>query len=70
MVMSLRCLVLGHGDVVVRAPERLYLRCDYCGRETAGWTLTRRDRQREGRRQTVSERMLPRERRPEEKIAA
>lgn len=40
MLTSLRRLVLGHDDVVVRAPGRLFLRCGHCARETSGWTLT------------------------------
>jgi hypothetical protein len=39
MSISIRCLLLGHDDSMVRAPERLRLRCDHCGRETSGWTL-------------------------------
>ena len=39
MGFSIRCLLLGHDDSMVRAPERLRLRCDHCGRETPGWTL-------------------------------
>jgi hypothetical protein len=41
MRFSLRCLLLGHDDWVVRSPERLRLRCDHCWRETPGWELTR-----------------------------
>ena len=41
MSFSIKCLLLGHDDSMVRAPERLWLRCDHCGRETAGWTLAR-----------------------------
>jgi hypothetical protein len=41
MSFSIRCLLLGHDDSMVRAPERLSLRCDHCGRETSGWTLAR-----------------------------
>ncbi len=40
MLFSLRCLLLGHDDWYVRSPERLKLRCEHCGRETPGWTLT------------------------------
>jgi hypothetical protein len=36
------CQIAGHDDRVVRAPDRLRLRCDYCGRATAGWTLSSR----------------------------
>ena len=41
MLFSMRCLLLGHDDWMVRSPERLRLRCDHCRRETPGWTLTR-----------------------------
>ena len=41
MRFSMRCLLLGHDDWLVRSPERLRLRCDHCSRETPGWTLTR-----------------------------
>jgi hypothetical protein len=34
------CLVAGHDDRVIRAPDRLQLRCDHCGRTTAGWELS------------------------------
>ena len=49
MRFSMRCLLLGHEDWMVRSPERLRLRCDHCRRETPGWALTRR----EGRRAPV-----------------
>jgi hypothetical protein len=41
MSFSLWCLIFGHDDMMVRAPERLRLRCDHCGRETPGWSLGR-----------------------------
>ena len=41
MYFSIKCLLLGHDDSMVRAQERLWLRCDHCGRETAGWKLDR-----------------------------
>jgi hypothetical protein len=34
------CLIAGHDDRVIRAPQRLQLRCDRCGRTTAGWELS------------------------------
>ena len=43
MLFSMRCLLLGHDDWLVRSPERLRLRCDHCRRETPGWALTRRE---------------------------
>ena len=39
MLFSVRCLLLGHDDWLVRSPERLRLRCDHCRRETKGWAL-------------------------------
>src|SRR5689334_16470890 len=35
------CLLLGHDDMMVRAPGRLWLRCTDCGRDTRGWHLAR-----------------------------
>ena len=73
MVISLRCLFLGHDDMMVRAPARLYLRCDHCGRESAGWTLTGSRRLRKvqgGMPSALNEPMPQRERRREEPIAA
>jgi hypothetical protein len=43
MAFSFWCVLVGHDDVVARAPERLWLRCAECGRETPGWRLTRSD---------------------------
>jgi len=37
----LRCLFLGHDDMLAREPTRLFLRCDACGRQTLGWTIGR-----------------------------
>jgi hypothetical protein len=34
------CLIAGHDDHVLRAPDRLRLRCSHCGRTTAGWELS------------------------------
>ena len=39
MLFSMRCLLLGHDDWLVRSPERIRLRCDHCRRETTGWSL-------------------------------
>lgn len=36
---TLRCLLLGHDDMIAREPKRLFLRCDLCGRQTRGWTI-------------------------------
>jgi hypothetical protein len=41
MSFSMRCLILGHDDMIMRAPARLSLRCDHCGRQTPGWSLGR-----------------------------
>ena len=41
MTVSLRCLVIGHDDRMARSAGRLWLQCDHCGRETAGWQLAR-----------------------------
>lgn len=38
-MLSLRCLLAGHDDLIAREPGRLFLRCFTCGRETPGWTL-------------------------------
>jgi hypothetical protein len=43
--LSLRCWIFGHEDWVRRAPGRLYLECLDCGRETAGWTTSRNQRE-------------------------
>jgi hypothetical protein len=34
-----RCLIVGHTDRFSREVGRLSLRCDECGRRTAGWTI-------------------------------
>ena len=41
MTLSLRCLLIGHDDRIARSSARLWLQCDHCGRETAGWQLAR-----------------------------
>jgi hypothetical protein len=41
VALSIWCVLVGHDDMVARAPERLWLRCVPCGRETRGWRLTR-----------------------------
>jgi hypothetical protein len=41
MTLSLRCLLIGHDDRIARSSVRLWLKCDHCGRETAGWQLAR-----------------------------
>jgi len=32
-------LLMGHDHMLVRAPDRLWLRCTECGRETPGWRV-------------------------------
>jgi hypothetical protein len=43
---NLRCLVFGHEDQVRCVPGRLYLKCHECGRETTGWHVGKKGRQR------------------------
>ena len=38
----------GHDDRIARSSARLWLQCDHCGRETAGWQLGARDLARRG----------------------
>jgi len=35
--LSLKCWFIGHDDWIRRTPDRLYLECFECGRETPGW---------------------------------
>jgi hypothetical protein len=35
--LSLKCWLIGHDDWIRRTPDRLYLECLECGRETQGW---------------------------------
>ena len=35
--LSLKCWFIGHDDWIRRTPDRLYLECFECGRETQGW---------------------------------
>ena len=35
--LSLKCWLMGHDDWIRRIPDRLYLECFECGRETQGW---------------------------------
>jgi len=35
--LSLKCCLIGHDDWIRRTPDRLYLECFECGRETEGW---------------------------------
>jgi hypothetical protein len=41
---SLKCCFMGHEDWIRRTPDRLYLECFECGRETHGWTTRRSHR--------------------------
>ena len=36
--LSLKCWLMGHDDWIRRTPDRLYLECFECGRETQGWS--------------------------------
>ena len=40
--LSLKCWFMGHDDWIRRTPERLYLECFECGRETQGWATSTR----------------------------
>jgi len=42
--LSVKCWFLGHDDWIRRGPDRLYLECFECGRETHGWTTDRTHR--------------------------
>ena len=35
--LSVKCWFMGHDDWIRRTPDRLYLECIECGRETQGW---------------------------------
>ena len=35
--LSVKCWFMGHDDWIRRTPDRLYLECFECGRETQGW---------------------------------
>lgn len=41
--LSLKCWFLGHEDWIRRTPDRLYLECFECGRETQGWVTGKTD---------------------------
>jgi hypothetical protein len=38
-LVTIECLIGGHDDFIRRTRSRLYLRCERCGRETAGWAV-------------------------------
>ena len=40
--LSLKCWFIGHDDWIRRTPDRLYLECFECGRETQGWVTGKR----------------------------
>ena len=44
--LSLKCWFMGHEDWIRRTPERLYLECFECGRETQGWATGKRQAER------------------------
>jgi hypothetical protein len=60
MSWSMRCLLLGHDDWLLRSSERLKLRCSHCRRETPGWALMRPDKSRQHRPFDSSTRDTPR----------
>lgn len=37
--LSLKCWFMGHDDWIRRTPDRVYLECFECGRETRGWPI-------------------------------
>jgi hypothetical protein len=44
---SLKCCFMGHEDWIRRTPDRLYLECFECGRETQGWATGKSQSQRD-----------------------
>jgi hypothetical protein len=42
--LSVRCLLMGHADLIRRESDRMYVECSECGRATRGWTLGRSGR--------------------------
>ena len=40
--LSFKCWFMGHDDWIRRTPDRLYLECVECGRETQGWATGKR----------------------------
>jgi hypothetical protein len=40
--LSLKCWFIGHDDWIRHTPDRLYLECFECGRETQGWATGKR----------------------------
>jgi hypothetical protein len=45
--VSMRCLLMGHDDVVRCESGRLFLECSDCRRSTTGWTIGRSDKKTE-----------------------
>ena len=45
--LSLKCWFIGHEDWIRRTPDRLYLECFECGRETQGWATGRSQSERD-----------------------
>ena len=45
--LSLKCWLMGHDDWIRRTPDRLYLECFECGRETQGWATRKSQAQRD-----------------------
>lgn len=39
LIASIKCVLMGHDDLIRRSAGRLFLQCQHCGRETPGWTI-------------------------------
>ena len=48
--LSLKCWFMGHDDWIRHTPNRLYLECIECGRETPGWLTKNHPEHRSGGR--------------------
>jgi hypothetical protein len=46
--LSLKCWFIGHEDWIRRTPDRLFLECFECGRETQGWATGKSQSERDG----------------------
>ena len=40
-MVSVRCLLVGHDDMLVREADRMWLQCHRCNRNTPGWQVGR-----------------------------
>ena len=43
MLVSVKCLFMGHEDIIRAKEQRVFLSCAHCGRETHGWDLAEQD---------------------------